>query len=129
MDLLTLGWLKEKAALTWAIYIGEKLTFRQLYNSVLGVLPPKSAFSVTYRVKRGLGDTSYPGIYCKDIVYFRGFRKVKKQLEKDKSIYEKLYAGKIDFKQCEWVDEGLIPKAGLVPSKELWKGIFKKAGI
>ncbi|OGC44304.1 hypothetical protein A2400_01080 [candidate division WS6 bacterium RIFOXYB1_FULL_33_14] len=129
MDLLTLGWLKEKAALTWGIYIGEKLTFRQLYNSMLGVLPPKSAFSVTYRVKRGLGDTSYPGIYCKDIVYFRGFRKVKKQLEKDKSLYEKLYAGKIDFKQCEWVDDGLIPKAGIVPSKELWKGIFKKAGI
>ncbi|OGC44127.1 hypothetical protein A3J98_02265 [candidate division WS6 bacterium RIFOXYC1_FULL_33_10] len=96
---------------------------------MLGVLPPKSAFSVTYRVKRGLGDTSYPGIYCKDIVYFRGFRKVKKQLEKDKSLYEKLYAGKIDFKQCEWVDDGLIPKAGIVPSKELWKGIFKKAGI
>lgn len=129
MDLLTIRWLKEKAALVWGIYIGEKLTFRQLYNSMLGVLPKKSAFSVTYRIKRGLEDTSYPGMYYKDIVYFRGFRKVKKQLEKDKSLYEKLYAGKIDFRQCEWVDEGLIPKAEIVPTKEMWKNIFKKAGI
>ena len=106
MNLLTLGWLKRKAALTWGIYVGEELTFRQLYNCVLGVLPKSSAFSVVYRVKRGLGDTSCPGVYTKDIVYFRGFRKVKSKLEKDKSLYEKLYAGKIDFKQCEWVDEG-----------------------
>ncbi len=129
MDLLTLRWLKEKAALVWAIYIGEELSFRELYNSMLGVLPKKSAFDAVYRVKRGLGDTSYPGIYSKDIVYFRGFRKVSKKLDGDLSLYEKLYAGKIGFDQCEWVDTGLIPKAGIVPSKEMWKGIFKKVGI
>lgn len=129
MNLLTLGWLKKKAAMTWAIYLGEKLTFRQLYNSMLGILPKKTAFDITYRVKRGLGDTSYPGIYAKDVVYFRGFRKVKKAIERDKSLYEKLYAGKIDIKQCEWVDDGLIPKAKIVPSKEQWGEIFKKVGI
>lgn len=129
MNLLTLRWLKGKAALLWAIYLGEELTFRQLYNSVLGVLPKYSAFDITYRVKRGLGDTSYPGIYSKDIVYFRGFRKVKNKLEKDKSLYEKLYAGKIGFDQCEWVDTGLIPKAKVVPTKDKWKAIFKEVGI
>lgn len=129
MDLLTLRWLKEKAAMVWAIYIGENLSFRELYNSMLGVLPKKSAFDVVYRVKRGLSDTSYPGIYAKDIVYFRGFRKVSRMLEKDITLYEKLYAGKIDFEQCEWVDTGLIPKAAIVPSKELWKSVFKKVGI
>lgn len=129
MNLLTLRWLKEKAALVWAIYIGEEFTFRELYNSVLGVLPKYSAFNVVYRVKRGLGDTSYPGIYAKDVVYFRGFRKVSRKLEKDPSLYEKLYAGKIDFDQTEWVDEGLIPKADIVPNKELWKSIFKDVGI
>lgn len=128
-DLLTLSWLKKKAAMTWAIYMGEKLTFRQLYNSILGVLPKKTAFDTTYRVKRGLGDTSYPGIYSKDIVYFRGYRRVKKALEKDKSLYEKLYSGKIDIKQCEWVDDGLIPKAKIIPSKEQWRDIFKRVGI
>lgn len=129
MDLLTLRWLKEKAAMVWGVYMGESLTFRQLYNCMLGVLPKKSAFGVTYRMKRGLGDTNYPGIYSKDIVYFRGFRKVRKALENDKSLYEKLYAGKIDLNQCEWVDEGLLPKAKIVPTKDNWKSIFKKAGI
>lgn len=129
MDLLTLKWLKKKAGLTWAVYMGEKITFRELYNSLLGVFPKKTAFDITYRVKRGLGDTSYPGIYAKDIVYFRGYRKVKKALESDKSLYEKLYAGKIDINQCEWVDEGLIPKAKIVPSKEEWKRVFKSVGI
>ena len=129
MNLLTLRWLKEKAALVWAIYIGEGLTFRELYNSILGALPKKSAFDVVYRVKRGLGDTSYPGIYAKDIVYFRGFRKVINKLDNDPSLYEKLYAGKIDFEQCEWVDEGLIPRPEVVPTRELWKSIFKKADI
>lgn len=129
MNLLTKKWLKSKAAMAWAIYIGEKMTFRQLYSSLLGVLPQKSAFKTTYRVKRGLEDTSYPGIYTKDIVYFRGYRRVKKKLEKDKSMYEKLYTGKIDFKQCRWVDEGLLPKAKIVPTQEKWEEIFKKAGI
>ena len=129
MGLLTPRWLKEKAALVWGIYMGEEYTFRELYNSMLGVLPKYSAFDVVYRVKRGLGDTSYPGIYAKDVVYFRGFRKVRRKLSKDPSLYSRLYAGKIDFNQIEWVDEGLIPKAQIVPSKELWKSIFKEIGI
>ena len=128
-NLLTLKTLKKKAAFTYAIYIGEKMSFRQLYNSMLSVFPKNSAFSITYRVKRGIADCSYPGIYSKDIVYFRGFNKVKKALERDKSLYEKLYAGKIDIKQCEWVDDGLIPKAKIVPSREQWSEIFKRVGI
>ena len=129
MDLLTKKWLKEKAALACAIYMGEDMTFRNLYNVLLGSLPPKAAFNVTYRIKRGLGDTSYPGIYSKDVVYFRGFRRVRNKLEDDKSMYKKLYAGKIDFKQCSWVDSGLIPKAKIVPDKEEWKKIFREVGI
>lgn len=129
MGLLTVKTLKEKAAYVYAVYIGESMTFRGLYNSLLGVVPKKTAFKITYRVKRGLEDTSYPGIYTKDIVYFRGLRMVMKRLEKDKSLYSKLYAGKIDFKQCKWVDEGLIPQPLIVPSKEMWSGVFKKVGI
>ncbi len=50
-NLLTLSTLKKKAALTYAIYI-EKMSFRQLYSSLLSVFPPKSAFNITYRVKK-----------------------------------------------------------------------------
>lgn len=129
MGLLTDKWLKNKAALTWAIYIGEDLSFRELYNVLLGVLPKYSAFDVTYRVKRGLGDTHDRGIYSKDVAYFRGFRKVKKKLEENPRLYNQLYAGKITFKQCEWVEDGLLPMPTNVPDKEKWTEIFKKAGI
>jgi hypothetical protein len=129
MGLLTERWLINKAALVYAIYIGEDLTFRELYNSVLGILPKKSAFDTVYRVKRGLGDTSEPGIYAKDVAYFRGFRKVLRRLDNDPTLYTKLYAGKIDFKQCNWVEEGLIKKPQIVPTKEKWAEIFEKANI
>ncbi len=129
MGLLTDKWLKKKAALTWAIYLGEDLSFRELYNVLLAVLPKYSAFDITYRVKRGLGDTHDRGIYSKDIAYFRGFRKVKKKLEENPRLYNQLYAGKITFKQCEWVEDGLLPAPTNVPTKEKWLDIFKKTGI
>jgi hypothetical protein len=129
MGYLTDRWLKKKAGMVWAIYLGEDLSFRQLYNALSGNFLKYSSWDIVYRVKRGLGDTSYSGIYGKDVVYFRGFRKVKRILEKDSTMYEKLYAGKIDVKRTRWVDEGLLPKAKVVPSKEMWEEIFKKAGI
>ena len=129
MGVLTEDGLKKKAAYVYAIKIGENMSFRQLYNALLGSLPKHSAFNIVYRVKRGLADTAKPGIYTKDIAYFRGFRKVLKKLGEDKSLYPLLYTGKIDFKQCDWVREGLIPKAKIVPSKEMWNKIFTKVGI
>lgn len=129
MGLLTETGLKKKAALVFAIKNGEQMTFRELYNCLLGIFPKYAAFDIVYRVKRGLADTAKPGIYTKDIVYFRGFRRVKNSLEKDNSLYNKLYSGKISLKQVSWVEEGLIPKAKVVPTKEMWTKIFKKAGL
>lgn len=129
MGLLTEKGLKKKAALIYAIKLGEKMSFRELYNCLLASFPRLEAFNTTYRVKRGLSETVNPGIYVKDIVYFRGFRKVLKKLQEDPSLYSLLYAGKIDFKQCEWVQDGLLPKAKIVPTKEIWERIFKKVGI
>ena len=129
MGYLTDRWLKKKAGMVWAIYLGEDLSFRKVYDALSGTFLKYSSWDIAYRVKRGLGDSCY--IKCKfmDVVYFRGFRKVKRILEKDPTMYEKLYAGKIDIKRTRWVEEGLLPKARVVPSKEMWQEIFKKAGI
>ena len=129
MGLLTEKWLKKKAAMTWGIYLGENLTFRELYNVLLGAVPKYSAFDITYRIKRGMGDTSDRGIYSKDIAYFRGFRKVKTKLESNPRLYNQLYAGKITFEQCEWVEDGLLPTPTNVPTKKKWQEIFEKSGI
>ena len=129
MGLLSANWLRKKAALVFALYVGEDMSFRNLYNCVHGLLPQYAAFDTVYRVKRGLGDTSYPGLYFKDVVYFRGFRRVLNKLKKDPSLYKLLYAGKVGFKEAEWAREGLLPKPNRVPSKEKWEDIFKKVGL
>lgn len=126
---LTYKNLKKRAGLVWAVYVGKDLSFRQLYNALLGSFKRLEAFDITYRVKRGLGDTSKPGIYSKDVVYYRGFRRVRKRLIEDPSAFDKLYAGKIDLKQIKWVEDGLLPKPNLVFDKVTFFKAFKKAGI
>ncbi len=125
MDLLKDKDLKEKATIVYAISLGREMSFCKLYEVLFGMYSPKKAFYLTYLVKRGLGDTSKPGIFPKSASYFRGFRKVKRKLNADASLYNKLYAGKIGFKQVKWVDEGLIQEPTIVPSKELFKEVFK----
>lgn len=121
--------LNVRAGKVWAIRVGEQMSFRELYDASLAFAPKIEAFHLVYRVKRGLGDTNMPGIYSRDYHYFKGFRKVRKQVAKDATIYEKLYAGKIGFNQVKWVDEGLIPKPKLVLTKEMFDDAFKIAGI
>lgn len=117
------------AGKVWAIYVGKDLSFRKLYNAALGFAPKNLAFEICYRVKRGLGDTSKPGIYSRDIAYFRGFRRARKMIRSESAVYDKLFAAKIGFSQIGWVDDGLIPKAAIVPTKEDFDKAFKKAGI
>ncbi|WKZ31428.1 MAG: DUF1704 domain-containing protein [Candidatus Dojkabacteria bacterium] len=128
------GVLKKKdlvgrAVKVWAIRVGEQMSFRELYNATQAFAPRIEAFHIVYRVKRGLGDTNMPGIYSRDYNYFKGFRRVRNKVEKDPTIYEKLYAGKIGFSQIKWVDEGLIPKPKLVYSKKMFDDAFKVAGL
>lgn len=129
MGLMTYRDLRNRAAKTWAAYLGENLTFRELYNAALAFVPQGLAWSYVYSVKRGLGDTGKPGIYTRDVAYFRGFRRVRNRINKDPNIEKKLYAGKIDFSQVNWVDEGLIKKPKLIMDQAQMDDIFKKAGI
>lgn len=129
MRLLSYRELKKRALQVWSIQIGEYMTFRELYNALLGSVHRLEAFNIAYRVKRGLSDTSKPGIFCKDVVYLRGFHRVRAKLEKDASLYNKLYAGKIGFSQTKWVDDGLIPYPKLVLEPSVYETAFKKAGI
>jgi hypothetical protein len=129
MKTLTYDTLKRKAAFTWLLYWGEEVSFRDLFNAMSAFLARNLAFDFAYRVKRGLSDTSEPGLYYKDVAYFRGFRKVRKAISEDSSLYEKLYAGKISLKQVSWVEDGLIPKPKLVPTLAEFDRIFKKVGI
>ncbi len=121
--------LRERAGAVYAVYVGRGLSFRELYNVLLGFFSKQKAFKIAYLVKRGMGDTSVPGISVKPVVYFRGFRKLKKRFKNDAGLYKKLYAGKISFAQVSWVDEGLIREASIIPNKKDFESAFQKAGI
>ncbi|MCA9376317.1 DUF1704 domain-containing protein [Candidatus Nomurabacteria bacterium] len=129
MGLLSYSDLRKGAVSAWGTYIGQEMSFRELHNVYSSIYTKKNAFLRVLRVKRGLGDTSMPGIYSKDVAYFRGFRRVRKKCAEDATLYAKLYAGKINFKQVSWVDDGLIRKPAIVPSKQRFEKAFKKAGI
>jgi hypothetical protein len=129
MGLLTYSELRTKALPTWAIQIGEGMSFRELHGALLASVPKRTAFSIALRVKRGLSDTSEAGIYVKDVVYFRGYKRLKNKLKNDVSLYEKLYSGKIGFKEVKWVDEGLIPRPDIKFDPKVFQKIFKKARI
>lgn len=51
-------------------------SFREIYNELSNEVPEEKAFLITYRVKRGMGDTKSPGGFPKDASYLYGFEKV-----------------------------------------------------
>ncbi len=55
----------------------------------------EDAFMITYRAKRNISDTSLPGGFTKDYVYFSGYYKVKKYVGKNSKKLKRLFLGKI----------------------------------
>lgn len=121
--------LRKSAGLVYAIYLGKDFSFRSTFNAIRGVFPKKTAFDLVYRVKRGLSDTSRGGCYTKDVVYLRGFLKIRQRLRNDTIGYRNMYAGKIPMDYLYLVEEGIISKPKVVPSQELIDKIFDECGI
>ncbi len=59
-----------------------ELSFRAIYTYLLNFMTPQLAFVMTYRVKRGMPDTSLPGGYEKDAYYLMGYFAVKDYVDK-----------------------------------------------
>jgi len=58
------------------------LGFRDIYNNLINEgLSEKHAFNISFRVKRGMLDTSKPGCYPKDAAYLLGYSTILKFLE------------------------------------------------
>ncbi len=92
-------------AVDWA----RRLGFRELYERIADEAAPGLAWGVSERLKRGLADPSQPGVYAKDVVYYRGVRKVRRWVEQGNPI-RNLYVGKVGVEDPvqEWLDEGLL---------------------
>lgn len=75
--------------------------FHDLYDTMqeLG-LDRATAFTRTFRVKRGLQDTAGPGGFIKDHIYFQGYR----LLQAHQDRVDALYAGKVGLDDLELVE-------------------------
>ncbi|MDD5040582.1 MAG: DUF1704 domain-containing protein [Patescibacteria group bacterium] len=81
-----------------AAYHGQSMPFHELHRLLTAEYQqnPVRAWQLCVRVKRGLGDTTAPGAFMKDIVYFLGYHMITNLvLEKGTSELRKLYIGKI----------------------------------
>jgi len=105
------------ALLVIATDLALRSSFRETYNALcaLGVSPEKS-WSITFKVKRGMGDTSKPGAFTRYYLYFKGKKDIAAFVARGGDI-RKLYIGKIGLR-----DLNAISKiAGVKPPRFLPK--------
>jgi len=106
--------LRQAALLYWLVALARKHDFRTVYQASLscGVTRGR-AFTNALRVKRGLTDTSQPGGFTKDLVYWEGYHQVAAYLRAPGHSICDLYWGKVGCEEIEQlraqaVTEGLI---------------------
>jgi uncharacterized protein (TIGR02421 family) len=99
--------LRRYAGRVIAVSMAMKGGFRDVFNELTKFFPPKEAFEMTVRVKRGLKDTSQAGGFIKDHVYFEGKLALEDFIAKGKDITP-VYAGKIGLEHIGLVEDGTI---------------------
>lgn len=99
-----------------AIDLGREQGFRDLHRRVAALAGPGLAWGVCLRLKRGLAHPGRPGVYAKDVVYYRGMRRVSAWLA-DGNPVEHLYVGKVGIEDpvAQWLDEGWIAPQSVPP--------------
>ena len=90
-------------------------SFVETFEKILSYgIPIEHALRVALKTKRGLSDTSRPGAFTKDIIYYQGFKQVSEFVENGGRLKD-LYIGKFNLQ-----DMDLVKKiAGLVEPKYL----------
>lgn len=83
-------------ALVIAINKSLKGSFSESYKALLELgIPKNSAFKAAIKAKRGIADTSKPGAFTKDYVYYAGYHQVKNFIDGGGALKD-LYIGKMD---------------------------------
>ncbi|MCH7640839.1 DUF1704 domain-containing protein [Patescibacteria group bacterium] len=97
-------------------YYAQEHSFRETYNFFLDYgFTKELAFQRTLRLKRGLADTSIPGLNAREAMYYEGMLEVKDYLDTGGNI-QKLFAGKIGLADLELVP---IPENQIIPERLL----------
>jgi alpha-L-glutamate ligase-like protein/uncharacterized protein (TIGR02421 family) len=93
-----------------AIYYAEKYSFAELFQYLKNRgMQEKSAVNMSFRVKRGLSDTSQPGAMSKDYCYYKGLKSIENFVSGGGNIKD-LYYGKYNLKDLETIKSLINPE-------------------
>ena len=83
------------------IHEAMKGSFTDVYHKVAELgFGSERAWRVALKAKRGIGDTSKPGAFTKDFVYYKGFKMIKDFVAKGGNLRD-LYYGKTNLEDLE----------------------------
>jgi hypothetical protein len=112
---LSPGFVARQSLMIAAVRRARTMGFRELYESLVPAAGRGGAWQISLRVKRGLGAPGAPGVYAKDTVYLRGYRRVKAWLA-DGGDLRLLYVGKVAthhpvgaWLRAGWLRPGAVP--------------------
>ncbi|MES2643014.1 MAG: tyrosine/phenylalanine carboxypeptidase domain-containing protein [Myxococcota bacterium] len=112
---LSPGFVARQSLLIRAVRLARTMGFRDLYEALLPHTGRGGAWQIALRVKRGLADPGAPGVYAKDTVYLRGYRRVRAWLDAGGDL-RLLYVGKVGVHhpvgawiRAGWVSPGFVP--------------------
>ncbi|MBN1494266.1 DUF1704 domain-containing protein [Candidatus Peregrinibacteria bacterium] len=92
-------------SLVVAVDMAMKHSFVEIFEQMLNYkIPPERAFRTALKVKRGLEDTSSPGGFTKDFLYYKGYKKIKDFVGRGGSIKD-LYIGKFSVDDIELIKQ------------------------
>ena len=110
--------LRTYALRTLAVAWSQQASFYATYLKLTQYAEPSPAYDLALRVKRGLGDTTQPGGFPKDYLYFSGYEKLQEYYTKQNDL-SLLYVGKVGLNDLAYiaqlVTEGLIEPAVYLP--------------
>lgn len=90
-------------SLVYAVNLAMSYSFVKIFEKMLDIkIPPERAWRNALKVKRGLEDTSEPGGFTKDFLYYKGYKEVKSFVERGGAIRD-LYRGKFNINNLETV--------------------------
>merc|ERR1712187_702294 len=102
-----------QALLYFAVCRGEEVGFVQLFHELKRYISDsRRRWNICCRVKRGMTDTSMPGAFFKEQVYFKGIVEILRQLET--IDIQALYGGQVALADLKTVC-GVMEKQILLP--------------
>lgn len=107
VNALNLDTLKIYAARYLCALNMKEMSLYELVMSIKDYVGVMQAIYIASRLKVGLTDTKLGGGFNKDYIYLQGYYGVKKAVEQDVSVYQKLYYGRIAVEDIPLLDASI----------------------